>query len=111
MIAKAKTRFPVADLHFKVDGPVVADLQRVFLEDWYFATGVLLDNEGSFLRSGIGNVPRPRHCRWPGQEFRKLHWIIMGALACADRRIRIMTPYFIPDRALISAMARQPCGE
>ncbi|HEX9023564.1 MAG TPA: phospholipase D-like domain-containing protein, partial [Geobacteraceae bacterium] len=33
---------PVADLHFKVEGPVVSDLQRVFLEDWFFATGELV---------------------------------------------------------------------
>jgi cardiolipin synthase len=106
MIAKAETRFPVADLHFKVDGPVVADLQRVFLEDWYFATGDLLDDERFF--------PPPREtgtslvrviADGPDKEFRKLHWIIMGALSCAESRIRIMTPYFIPDRALISAMA------
>jgi cardiolipin synthase len=106
MIAKAETSFPVADLHFKVDGPVVADLQRVFLEDWFFATGDLLDDERFFppLKETGTSLVRVI-ADGPDKEFRKLHWIIMGALSCADSRIRIMTPYFIPDRALISAMA------
>ncbi|HEY6837872.1 MAG TPA: phospholipase D-like domain-containing protein [Geobacteraceae bacterium] len=36
--------------------------------------------------------------------MRKLHWIIMGALACAQREVAIMTPYFIPDRPLVAAL-------
>ena len=106
MVAQAETRFPVADLHFKVDGPVVADLQRVFLEDWYFATGVLLDDERFFAPQRESGTSLVRVIAdGPDKEFRKLHWIIMGALSCAESRIRIMTPYFIPDRALVSAMA------
>jgi cardiolipin synthase len=106
MVAKAESRFPVADLHFRVEGPVVADLQRVFLEDWFFTTGHLLDDErhfpslpetGTSLVRVIGDGP--------DKEFRKLHWIVMGALSCSKSRVRIMTPYFIPDRALISALA------
>jgi cardiolipin synthase A/B len=100
-----KTR-PVADLHFMVEGPVVADLQRIFLEDWYFATGELVSDQrlfpeispaGSSLARAIGDGP--------DKELRKLHWIIMGALSCARERVRIMTPYFIPDRAMVSALA------
>jgi cardiolipin synthase A/B len=97
---------PVADLHFMVEGPVVGDLQRVFLEDWYFSTGELVSDQrlfpdispvGSSLARAIGDGP--------DKELRKLHWIIMGALSCARERVRIMTPYFIPDRAMISALA------
>jgi cardiolipin synthase len=106
MVAEAETRFPVADLHFRVDGPVVADLQRVFLEDWFFATGLLLDDERFFPELPDAGKSLVRIIAdGPDREFRKLHWIIMGALSCAENRIRIMTPYFIPDRALISALA------
>lgn len=106
MVERPETSAPVADLHFLVRGPVVADLQRVFLEDWFFVTGRLLDEEryfpplkpaGTALARAIGDGP--------DKEFRKLHWILMGALSCAASRVLIMTPYFIPDRALISAMA------
>jgi cardiolipin synthase len=99
-----KTR-PVVDLHFMVEGPVVGDLQRVFLEDWYFSTGELISDcrlfpalspSGTSLARAIGDGP--------DKEMRKLHWIIMGALSSARERVRIMTPYFIPDRALVTAL-------
>lgn len=93
------------DLHFQVQGPVVADLQRIFLEDWQFASGEQPDDPrlfptlfpcGSAVLRAIGDGP--------DREFRKLEWIVMGALSTARRRVRIMTPYFIPDRPMIVAL-------
>jgi cardiolipin synthase len=95
----------VRDLHFSVQGPVVADLQRSFLVDWYFVTGERLESplffpplepQGSALIRCISDGP--------DKDFRKLEQIIMGALTCARRRVCIMTPYFIPDRPMISAL-------
>ncbi|BDV44842.1 cardiolipin synthase [Geotalea uraniireducens] len=95
----------VKDLHFVVEGTVVGELQRVFLEDWHFVTGELLDDEryfpavpptGEALARAIGDGP--------DKEFRKLQWILLGALSRATRHVRIMTPYFIPDRTLIAAL-------
>ncbi|RII28931.1 MAG: cardiolipin synthase [Geobacter sp.] len=96
----------VADMHFRVEGQVVADLQRVFLEDWYFTTGELLADQSCFpLLAETGSAMARVVGDGPDKEFRKLHWIIMGALACARKRVLIMTPYFVPDRPLISALA------
>jgi cardiolipin synthase A/B len=95
----------VKDLHFQVTGPVVADLQRTFLDDWRFAKGELLTGAryypelpptGSALVRAVSDGP--------DKEFRKLHWIILGALSCARKRVTIVTPYFIPDRPLITAL-------
>ena len=38
------------------------------------------------------------------REFRKLEQIIMGALACAEKSVLIMTPYFVPDRPMTAAL-------
>jgi cardiolipin synthase A/B len=93
------------DIHFSLQGPVVADLQRSFLEDWFFVTGERLDDplffpaiepQGSALVRCISDGP--------DKEFRKLEQIIMGALSCSAASVCIMTPYFIPDRALIAAL-------
>ena len=93
------------DLHFRLQGPVVADLQRVFLEDWHFVAGTVppldrlfpaLERCGSAVVRAIGDGP--------DREFRKLEWIVMGALAVARRQVRIMTPYFVPDRAMVTAL-------
>lgn len=103
--ASTDTDTAIRDMHFSVQGPVVADLQRTFLEDWYFVTGERLDApfffptlapQGSSLARAISGGP--------DNEFRKLEHIIMGVLACAKKSVCIMTPYFIPDRPMIAAL-------
>lgn len=95
----------VKDLHFQVAGPVVADLQHTFLEDWHFATGEQLTGPHFFPElAGTGTALVRAVADGPDKEFRKLNWIILGALSCARRQVAIVTPYFIPDRPLISAL-------
>lgn len=94
----------VADIHFKVEGPVVLELQEVFLEDWYFATRESLP----WLAQPHSIPPGESACRavsgGPNEDFEKISWILLGALSWAQRRVRIMTPYFVPDRVLIYAL-------
>ncbi len=94
-----------SDLHFQVDGPVVRDLQKIFLEDWYFVSGQqLVDAELFPEPASCGNALVRVIADGPDREFRKLEWIVMGALAVAKKRVRIMTPYFIPDRPMITSL-------
>jgi cardiolipin synthase len=96
---------PVRDMHFKVEGPVVRGLQQLFLEDWYFVTGEIRRERSLFPNlPAVGSALARVIADGPDKEYRKLHCIIMGALACARRRVNIVTPYFIPDRAMISAL-------
>lgn len=94
----------VVDLHFRVEGPVVEELEEVFLEDWRFATGESDDPAPHPIPSPAGDAFCRGISAGPGDDFEKLYWIVLGALSAARRRIRIMTPYFIPDRALLSAL-------
>jgi cardiolipin synthase A/B len=95
----------VKDMHFQVTGPVVADLQRTFLEDWRFAKGEQLTGERFFPRlPATGSALVRAVSDGPDKEFRKLHWIILGAISCARKQVTIVTPYFIPDRPLIAAL-------
>jgi cardiolipin synthase len=93
------------DIHFSVHGPVVADLQRSFLEDWFFVTGERL-NAPLFFPSidYMGSAVMRCISDGPDKEFRKLEQLIMGALSCSARSVCIMTPYFIPERSMISAL-------
>lgn len=93
------------DIHFSVHGPIVSDLQRSFLEDWFFVTGERLDDPSFFPPlDSPGNAFMRCINDGPDKEFRKLEQLIMGALSCAARTVCIMTPYFIPDRPMISAL-------
>ncbi|MGH7976981.1 MAG: phospholipase D-like domain-containing protein, partial [Limisphaerales bacterium] len=44
-VLAAKPKSPVQDLHFRVTGPAVTQLQEAFANDWAFATGEILDGE------------------------------------------------------------------
>ncbi|MBI4716335.1 MAG: cardiolipin synthase [Planctomycetes bacterium] len=95
----------VEDLHFRLVGPVVAELQQAFAEDWFMATGELLSGEDYFPPlSAEGGALCRAIISGPDEDFEKIHWILLGALAAAQRSVRIATPYFIPPRELISAM-------
>ncbi|HEY4745824.1 MAG TPA: phospholipase D-like domain-containing protein [Desulfuromonadaceae bacterium] len=95
----------IHDLHFRVQGPVVGDLQRAFLEDWHFVTGERLDNPRFFPPVPCAGEALARCISdGPDREFRKLEQIIMGALACAGESVLIMTPYFVPDRPMAAAL-------
>lgn len=95
----------VKDLHFRVIGPAVADLQRTFLDDWRFVKGESLPGRKYFPKlPEAGSALVRAVSDGPDKDFRKLHWMVLGALSCARRRVTIVTPYFIPDRALVSAL-------
>ena len=95
----------VEDLHFRVTGPVVAELQQAFCEDWYLATDELLTGDAYFPRLDDDG---PSVCRGiisgPDENFEQIHWILQGAFASAQETVRIVTPYFVPSAALISAI-------
>lgn len=96
---------PVQDLHFQVEGPVVAQLQEAFADDWAFGTGEVLAGDAWFpeLRES-GNIVARVIPDGPGTDFDKARWTLLGALSCAQTSVRILTPYFLPDQSLITAL-------
>jgi cardiolipin synthase len=96
---------PVQDIHFRVKGPVVTQLQEVFADDWLFTTGESLRGDSWFPKNGSeGQVLARGVIDGPDENFEKLLWTLLGAISIARHSIRIMTPYFLPDPALISAL-------
>jgi cardiolipin synthase A/B len=100
-----KPSHPVQDLHFRVEGPVVGQLQEVFADDWEFTTGEELRGEPWFPPlEGNGPSLARGITDGPDEDFEVLRWTLLGALATAQHSVRILTPYFLPDRSLISAL-------
>jgi cardiolipin synthase A/B len=96
---------PTRDLHFRIEGPVVAELQEVFAEDWTFTTGEPLSGPRWFpALEPAGNTIARGVTDGPDIDFETLPSILIGALGAARGSVRIMTPYFIPDPALIIAL-------
>ena len=96
---------PTHDLHFRIEGPVVAQVQEVFRDDWHFSTRQLLTGPEWFPKLGeAGKVMARGIGDGPDEDFEKCRWTLLGALANAKESVRILTPYFLPDQSLISAI-------
>ncbi len=93
------------DLHFRVEGPVVGDLMRVFAEDWAFTTGERLEGEDWFPGlDGVGLTLARCVEDGPDNDMDRLQLTVEGAASQARRSIVIVTPYFLPDDSLLSAL-------
>jgi cardiolipin synthase A/B len=98
-------RKPIQDLHFAVAGPVVSQLQEAFASDWYFCANEILNGENWFPPlAEAGNVIARAITDGPDADFEKLRLALLAALADAQSSVQIVTPYFLPDVALITAL-------
>jgi cardiolipin synthase A/B len=96
---------PVRDLHFRFTGPAVVQLQEAFTNDWAFATGEILDGNDWFPDVvETGEVVARVIADGPDADFEKLRWTLLAALSEAQTSVQIVTPYFLPDAAIITAL-------
>lgn len=104
-VLASRPKSPVQDLHFRVEGPVITRLQEAFVNDWAFTTGEVLDGELWFpeMKESGGVIARVI-TDGPDADFDKLRWTLLAALAEAQTYVQIVTPYFLPDVALITAL-------
>lgn len=94
------------DLMARIEGPVVASVNAVFLSDWYSETDeVLTDDVDLFdVRSGPGDLDCQIVPSGPGFEFQNNLKLFAGLLYAAQRKIIVVSPYFVPDEALLLAI-------
>ena len=93
----------IVDLHARLAGPVVAQIEAVFSRDWHFVTG-----ETPATLPARGELPGHAECRaiadGPERSYDRLTELLVGAIGAARRRVAIMTPYFLPPRELIAPL-------
>jgi cardiolipin synthase len=76
---------PVRCLHFRLEGPVVRDMQQVFADDWFFATGEVLPDDDTWYAPGesCGPVAACGVSDGPDSEMGTMPTVLFGALAAA----------------------------
>jgi cardiolipin synthase len=96
---------PIRDMHFDVTGPVVTQIAEAFATDWQFCTGERLSGEAWFppLREA-GTAAARVITSGPDQDIYKIEFAMLQAIGCAQRSVKILTPYFLPDERLMSAL-------
>lgn len=101
----ANTPHPVRDMHFNVTGPVVTQIAEAFATDWHFCTGERLGDEAWFPPlAETGTAAARVITSGPDQDVYKIEFAMLQAIGCAQRSIKILTPYFLPDERLMSAL-------
>ncbi|MFT5706209.1 MAG: cardiolipin synthase [Oceanospirillaceae bacterium] len=99
---------PIDDIQFKVTGPVIDQISQVFIEDWFFATRELIEfpryNPNTSAHTNNKTVVARVIQDGPDEYHNRIRWTLINALACAQTSIKIMTPYFIPDSILMTAL-------
>jgi cardiolipin synthase A/B len=101
-----RPRHPVQDTHFRFAGPVVAQLIEGFAEDWLFTAGENLAGEAWFPPlDEAGEAVARAILSGPDENLEKIEFMILEAVACARRSIKVMSPYFLPDDRMVNALA------
>jgi len=99
------------DTHFKVEGPVVAQIQSVFMDNWIKATGKVLHSTEYFPNLepvGDGYAQMFSSSPTGGSESMELMYLL--SITAAQRSIRLSSAYFVPNelarRAMTDALKR-----
>ncbi|MBN2024851.1 MAG: cardiolipin synthase [Pirellulales bacterium] len=93
------------DMSVRLTGPIVLQLQAVFVGDWYYETGEILDNEAVFpdppVTGPIAAQTLPSGPDYPTENYQRM---VVAALHAARRHVIITSPYFIPDDGFLQAL-------
>jgi cardiolipin synthase len=99
------------DTHFRAEGPVVAQMQAVFMDNWIKVTGEVLHGADYFPpleRRGPSTAQMFSSSPEGGSE--SMHLMYLLAITAASRSIQLSSAYFVPDtltRAALIAAARR----
>jgi cardiolipin synthase len=98
------------DCAARLRGPAVDQLQEVFCDDWYFAAGEDIVEHSPFGAWAGGETRTAQGASvstvagGPHQELNAVREVTLSVLGSAERRVWLVTPYFIPDGALITIL-------
>jgi cardiolipin synthase len=94
------------DVHLRIEGPAAAELQRVFFQDWAFATRETISPEDYFPREpdACGSATIAIVPSGPDTRTEAIHRLFFGAIVGAQREILVTTPYFVPTESIMVAM-------
>lgn len=96
----ASVRDPAADLHFEVQGPVLAQLAAVFAEDWRLSGGGIWQAPATEAPAIDGGAACRTIVDGPNEDFDQLAIVLQAAISAARREVMVMTPYFLPPTAM-----------
>lgn len=98
------------DTHYRIEGPVVAQVQAAFSDNWIKTTGQILNGPAYFPPlQPAGDMDAHLFIASPAGGSESMHLMYLVAIAAADSSIDLASSYFVPDELMIKALvaARQ----
>ena len=93
------------DIHFRVEGPVVAQMQAGFMDNWIKATGRVLHSDLYYPKlQPAGDKGMHLFVSSPAGGNASMRLMYLLAVAAATRSIDLQAAYFIPDRLVVDAL-------
>ncbi len=93
------------DSHFRVEGPVVAQMQSVFLDNWMRATGKVLHGEAYFpALHPAGSLVAQVFSSSPSGGSESMQLMYLLSITAARKTIDLANSYFVPDEITIKTL-------
>ncbi|HET8818073.1 MAG TPA: phospholipase D-like domain-containing protein [Xanthomonadaceae bacterium] len=93
------------DMHFRVEGPVVAQMQSAFNDNWIKTTGRILNGKEYFPPlERAGDMDAHMFISSPAGGSESMHLMYLLSIAAAEETIDIAAAYFIPDELITKAL-------
>lgn len=96
----------VMDVHFRLQGRIVDELEWAFRRDWHYCRGTR--ELRPYKHSNPNKKSAPVWSRLvldgPNKSLDRLNDLMLGVISAARKRVWIMTPYFLPTQDLIGAI-------
>lgn len=104
-VARSSKDLPWRDTHLRIEGPVVAEFQRLFIETWRKQRAAplaekkwfpALARRGDEVMRAIGSSP--------DEPYSQIYATLLSAITSAESSIALTFAYFVPDPQLLEAL-------
>ena len=93
------------DTHFRVEGPVVGQMQAVFANNWTKATGIVLDGAHYFpALAAKGSHAAQMFSSSPSGGSESMLLMYLMSITSAKSTIHLSSSYFVPEALTINAL-------
>lgn len=90
------------DMHVRIEGKAVHELQKIFLAMWKEETGEALDGDAYFPRITPNEEGKSVAVvdRWARKMPKQMRRTIVKCIDAADSKVQIINPYFVPIKSV-----------
>lgn len=97
------------DMHMRVEGPAVSELQKIFLDMWKVVTKENLMQEPAYFPEPVSvrdSVEMAIVDRYPGRTPELIRHAYVSSINAAEHKIQLINPYFVPTHSIKKALKK-----